>query len=119
VPNVQPFPPLGNSIVPPTGSGYYTLLERLRGDECDAPPKYPYPPFGIIPFSFYNADWRYLDNAGPNDHDPFDFLKRIRFLGDFMFTTSSSMRVKPRRRTRPQDERRCMAGSSPKTDEGR
>jgi hypothetical protein len=104
VPNVQPFPPPGNTIIPPNGPGYYTLLELLRGDERDAPPRYPYPRFGIMMFSFYNADWRYLDqapaaeapslqgpsNAGPRDQDFFDFLKRIRFLDNFMFTTGGA-----------------------------
>jgi hypothetical protein len=94
VPNVQPFPPPGNTIVPPTGPGYYTLLEWVLGDRHEAPPRYPYARFGIMMFSFYNADWRYLDNAGPEDRDPLDFLKRIRFLDDFMFTTGGEFRYR-------------------------
>lgn len=94
VPNVQPFPPGGNTIVPPTGPGYYTLLEWVLGNRREAPPKYAYPRFAIMQFSFYNADWRYLDNAAPEDRDPFDFLKRIRFLDDFMFTTGGEFRYR-------------------------
>jgi hypothetical protein len=92
VPNVQPFPPPGNTIIPPTGPGYYTFLELLRGDYRQAPPRYPYPRFGIIQFPFYNADWRYLDNADPQDYDPFNFLKRIRLGDNFMFTTGGEFR---------------------------
>jgi hypothetical protein len=94
VPNVQPFPPLGNTIVPPRGSGYYTFLELLRGDRREGPPTFAYPRFGLMPWSFFNADWRYLENADPQDRDPFDFLKRIRFLDDFMFTTGGEFRYR-------------------------
>lgn len=88
VPNVQPFPPLGNTIIPPNGAGYYTLWELLRGDRREAPPKYPYPRFRIMPFSFFNADWRYLDRPeNDRERDFFDFLKRIRIGDNFMFTT--------------------------------
>jgi hypothetical protein len=116
VPNVQPFPPTGNPIIPPNGAGYYTFLEMIRGDRRQAPPTYAYPRFGIMQFSFFNADWRYLDrNAesasgtgldaeasalqGPSggqqsaqENDIFDFLKRIRLGDDFMFTTGGEWR---------------------------
>ena len=92
VPNVQPFPPLGNTIIPPRGRGYYTLWELLSGDRREKPPTFAYPRFGIIPFSFYNADWRYLDTADSSDRDFFDFLKRIRIGDNFMFTTGGEWR---------------------------
>jgi hypothetical protein len=94
VPNVQPFPPMGHTIIPPTGPGYYTFLELLRGDRRQAPPKYPYPRFGIIPWSFFNADWRYLDRSEDRESDPFDFLKRIRLGDDFMFTAGGEFRYR-------------------------
>ncbi len=92
VPNVQPFPPTGNTVVPPRGPGYYTLWELLSGDRREGPPRYSYPRFGIIQFSFYNADWRYLDNADSSDPDIWDFLKRIRLGDNFMFTTGGEWR---------------------------
>lgn len=92
VPNVQPFPPLGSTIVPPRGSGYYTLLELILHDRREAPPKYPYPRFAIMPFPFFNADWRSLDNLETREDDPFNLFKRI-FLGDdFMFTAGGEER---------------------------
>ena len=92
VPNVQPFPPPGNTIIPPRGPGYYTLWELLRGDYQQAPPRYPYPRFGIMMFSYFNADWRYLDTAESGERDYWDFLKRIRLGDDFMFTTGGNWR---------------------------
>jgi hypothetical protein len=95
VPNVQPFPPPGNTIVPPTSPGYYSLLDVLRGNYRQKPPTYPYPRFGIMMFSFYNADWRYLDTLNNPDVDPFDFLKRNRFFNDnVMFTTGGEFRYR-------------------------
>jgi hypothetical protein len=95
VPNVQPFPPPGNTIIPPTGPGYYSLGDVLFNNYRQAPPQYPYPRFGIMMFSFYNADWRYLDNLDNRTTDYFDFLKRIRFLNDnFMFTTGGEFRYR-------------------------
>lgn len=92
VPNAQPFPPLGNTIIPPRGTGFYTLWELATGDRREKPPTYPYPRFGIIPWSFYNADWRYLDSADSKDRDFWDFLKRIRIGDDFMFTAGAEWR---------------------------
>lgn len=94
VPNIQPFPPPGNTVVPPTTPGYYTLWEFIQGDHRQSPPRYPYPRFGIMMFSFYNADWRYLDSNNPRDYDPLDFLKRIRVLDDFLFTTGGEFRTR-------------------------
>ncbi|HTU16695.1 MAG TPA: alginate export family protein [Gemmataceae bacterium] len=94
VPNIQPFPPPGNTIVPPRGAGYYTLWELLTGDRREAPPRYAYPRFGLMLFSFYNADFRYLDTADDRDRDYFDFLKRIPVGDDFLFTTGGEFRYR-------------------------
>ena len=74
------------------GPGYYTFLELLRRDRRQRPPVYPYPRFGIIPYSFFNADWRYLDRADEREHDYFDFLKRIPLGDNFLFTTGGEWR---------------------------
>ncbi|MGH7224480.1 MAG: hypothetical protein ACRELF_14735, partial [Gemmataceae bacterium] len=91
VPNVQPFPPLGNTIVPPRDSGYYTFEELLRGDRHERPPRNAYPRFVGMAFSFYNADYRYLD-TGEGEPDYFDFLKRIPLGDNFLFTTGGEWR---------------------------
>jgi hypothetical protein len=94
VPNVQPFPPPGHAIVPPSDAGYYSLLDWFCGNRREKPPTYPYPRFGIMQFPFFNADWRYLDTATSQESDPFDLLKRIRFWDDFLFTTGGEFRYR-------------------------
>ena len=55
VPVVDKFPPLGLLIDQPEGCGYYSLEDLLRDNCRQAPPKYPYPRFGGIAWSFFNA----------------------------------------------------------------
>src|SRR5262245_44754450 len=43
MPPIQPFPRPGYFGVAPTGPGYYSLLDELRDDYREKPPKYPYP----------------------------------------------------------------------------
>lgn len=94
VPNVQPFPPLGLTVVPPRGPGYYTLLDFILGNRREAPPVYPYARFGINAFPFFNLDWRYLDSSENRQSDPFDFFKRIRLGDNFMFTLGGEWRTR-------------------------
>jgi Alginate export len=76
--------------------GYYTLCNQLNGKLLPDVPKYPYPRFSLMFATFYDADWRYLDDPNNTEHDYFDFLKRIRFGPDdlFMFTTGGEFRVR-------------------------
>src|SRR5207237_5389831 len=59
-----------------------------------APPKYPYPRYGFIAWSFFNADWKYLDDPTNTETDFFDPLKRIRIGDDWMFTTGGDLRYR-------------------------
>src|SRR5262245_3641421 len=52
VPVVDKFPPLGLLVIQPDGPGYYSLDDVLRGNCRQAPPKYPYPRYGLMPWSF-------------------------------------------------------------------
>src|SRR5262245_19722806 len=61
-PPVRLFPRPGNFAILPSGPGYYSLLDVAEDNYREAPPKFPYPPFCIIPFSFFDADFRYLDD---------------------------------------------------------
>ncbi len=94
VPPIQPVPRLGNFAVPPTGCGYYSALDAILGDCRQGPPHYPYPPTGYMAGSFFNADFRYLDNPDNQQHDFFDCLKRIHLGDDFMFTTGGEVRLR-------------------------
>lgn len=65
---------------PPSGPGYYSLLDACHGCCRDAPPKYPYPPVILSPLPQYDADWRFVDDPKYNP----DFLERLKriHIGD-------------------------------------
>jgi hypothetical protein len=93
VPRGRPMPRLGNFPILPTGPGYYSLLDALRGDYLQAPPKYPYPRFGLIPPSFFDVDnFSYLDKPNNTEHDFFDCLKRIHIGDNMLFVTGGDVR---------------------------
>lgn len=95
VPRTRPMPKLGNFPILPTGPGYYSFLDTLRGDYRQAPPKYPYPRFGIIPPSFFDVDnFSYLDNPNNTEHDAFDCLKRIHLGDNWLFVTGGDVRAR-------------------------
>src|SRR5262245_19280742 len=93
-PPVEKCPRPGWFPVLPNGPGYYSLHDVLTGNYRKGPPKYPYPRFLVIPFSMFNLDWRYLDDPKNEEHDIFDFLKRIHLVDDFMFTTGGEFRFR-------------------------
>ncbi len=92
VPPARPAPRTGFFPVPPIGPGYYSLRDALNGDERAGPPKYPYPRFGLMPLSFFDADFRYLDAATNTETDYFDPLKRVRLGDDWLFSTGGEVR---------------------------
>jgi hypothetical protein len=95
VPRVRPFPRIGNFPVLPTGEGYYSALDCLRGESLKAPPKYPYPRFGLIQPSFFDVDnFSYLDDPKNTEHDFFDPLKRVRFGDNWLFVTGGDVRMR-------------------------
>jgi hypothetical protein len=89
---IPPFAP-GSSLNRP---GYYTLRNQLNDVLLPDLPKYPYPRFSLMFRPFFDADWRYLDDPNNTEHDPFAFLKRIRFGPDdlFLFTTGGEFRAR-------------------------
>lgn len=95
VPPVQPLPRAAWFAMPPTGEGYYSIADHVHGEWLKAPPKYPYPRISFIQQSFFDVDWRYLDNPKNTEHDCFDCLKRIRIGDDCMlFTTGGEYRYR-------------------------
>lgn len=95
IPRVRPFPRIGNFPVPPTGPGYYSLLDQFRSEPLQGPPKYPYPRFGLIQPSFFDVDnFAYLDDPNNTEHDLFDPLKRIRLGDNWLFTTGGDVRAR-------------------------
>ena len=83
VPLVTPMPRPGVSIAPPSGAGYYSLWDQITGNERKAPPVAPYAPFGLLPTSSFDIDFRYLAKPG-YEKDLFDPLKRIKLADDWL-----------------------------------
>jgi hypothetical protein len=87
VPPVRPHPRPGFFSILPTGPGYYSLGDALTGNWREGPPKYPYPRFGLMQPSFFDADFRYLDDPTNTETDFFDPLKRVRLGDNWLFST--------------------------------
>lgn len=86
VPVVRPFPRPGMFPVPPTGPGYYSLLDAVRGNCLQAPPKYPYPRSALMQPSFFDTSFAYLDDPKNTEHDRYDPLKRMHLGDDFLLS---------------------------------
>lgn len=96
VPPITPFPRPGWFQVWPTGPGYYSVADQLHDNCRQGPPKYPYPIISPFQWSFFDADWRYLDDPKNTEHDYADGLKRQR-LGPnemILFTTGGEFRAR-------------------------
>lgn len=74
---------------PNPGEGYYSLWDQLTGNKRKNKPTDPYPPFGLMPTSAFNIDFRYLEDP---DHEPdlFDPLKRIHLGDDWLLSFGGS-----------------------------
>ena len=93
IPRVRKFPKPGNAPVLPSGPGSYSALDQLRGECLKAPPKYPYPRFGLIQPSFFDADnLGFLDDPKNTEYDYADVLKRIRLGDNWQFTIGGDLR---------------------------
>jgi hypothetical protein len=91
-PPVRVFPRPGFFSIPPSGAGYYSARDFCEDNFRDKAPKFPYPPLSFIQFSFFDADFRYLDDPKNTQHDLFDCLHRIH-LGDcWLFSTGGDFR---------------------------
>jgi hypothetical protein len=94
VPHLSPLPRTGNFIIPPTGPGYYSLLDCLQGNERKDPPKAPWPPISPDFFPFYDADFRYLDDPKNEQHDWLDCIKRIHCGDNWLLSLGGEERIR-------------------------
>ncbi|WP_168218817.1 alginate export family protein [Limnoglobus roseus] len=92
VPSIQPYPRAGNFNNAPTGPGYYTILDAVRGNLLKDRPKNPYLQWGQNPNPFFNVDFRYLDAPDNKEHFAFDSLKRIHLTDNLLFSTGGELR---------------------------
>ena len=107
-PPVTPFPRAGFFYFPPSGPGYYSAWDCLAGNCRKSTPKYPYSPIAITPFSFFDADFRYLDDPSNTQHDWLDFTKRIHIGDRWLFSVGGEERF---RYTNEVDSRLNKAGT--------
>jgi len=91
---VTPAPRPAVFIVPPTGCGYYSALDQLRGEARKAAPKYPYPRFGLIQQPNFDVNWSYLKDAKNTEHDYADALKWIPVADGVTLTVGGDIRYR-------------------------
>lgn len=85
VPRIFPRP--GNFSIPPTGCGYYSALDAVRGEAREKPRPSPFVPFALTAYSMFDLDYRFLEKKDFNDPFLTDGLRRIRLGDDFLFST--------------------------------
>jgi hypothetical protein len=86
VPTPRALQLVGPRPMLPTGPGYYSALDQLRGQCRQAPPKYPYPRFGLSAPSNFDIPFNYLDDPKNTEHDYADPLKRMKIGDDWMLS---------------------------------
>ena len=91
---IQPFPPPGDAPIIPTGPGFYTLLDRLRGEEQPKPPRWPYARFGLLQPSFAEIDFRYLDALPWDDRVWAEKLHRVPLGDHWLGSTGGDLRTR-------------------------
>jgi Alginate export len=89
-PAPRPQPRLGLFPLPPSGPGYYSGQDWLTGTLRDGPAKYPFRPFAFSTLSFFDADWRYVDEPG-YEPDLLEQLKRMRPNDDLLIGTGGQL----------------------------
>ena len=89
-PPVRIFPRPGNFFPPPPGSGYFSLVDQVRNESRERPPRSGYPASAIMAPAFFDADFRYLDSVDSTARLPFEGLKRIRLGDNVLFSTGGA-----------------------------
>jgi len=94
VPDIRKTPRVGWFFFNPSGPGYYTFLDLLRGDyRSEAPPA----PFGLRALNvtpFYDRDFRFLDKPDNTYYTWSDAFKRVHLGDNFLFATGGEFRYR-------------------------
>jgi hypothetical protein len=89
--NVPPLPielpKPGIFFMPPQGPGYYSLLDLLTGNYREKRPPQPYSAVSPDIYTFFMANFKYLDKPDAEWQSPSDALKRMK-IGDDLFMLS-------------------------------
>jgi hypothetical protein len=77
----------------PSGPGYYSLLDFIRGDYREGPPPFGYPRFAVNYTPAFDADFRYVDKPGA-DPDILERMHRIHVGDNWLFATGGEFRFR-------------------------
>ena len=94
VPPVSKRAPVGWFLPPPSGPGYYSLWDQIRGNYRETPPKFPFGQFGLNSTPYFDYDFRYLEDPENTQHDWSDIYKRVHFgpNDNLLFSTGGEIR---------------------------
>jgi hypothetical protein len=85
---------VGYFVIAPDKPGYYSLLFLLLDEPSPTLPRLPYPPVSGDGYSFYDADYRYLENPRFGEVDLFALLKRIHPTDAWLLSFGGEARLR-------------------------
>ena len=88
------MPRPGNFPNPPNAPGYFTATDWITGNCQEKRPASGYPPFGLMPPSLFDADFRYVDGKPAEKRTVVEMLKRIQLNDHMMFSTGGNAWVR-------------------------
>ena len=92
---IHPMPRLGFFPIPPTqGQAYYSLWDRLEGVERPSAPKSGYAATGLNSWSYFDADWRYVETIDPADRTRVEQMKRMHLNDCLMLSVGGGYWVR-------------------------
>ncbi|HTU19154.1 MAG TPA: alginate export family protein [Gemmataceae bacterium] len=94
VPPPRKLDRVGFFLIAPDKPGYYSLLSLLLDEPSPTLPRMPYPPTAGDGYSFYDANYRYLENPRFGEVDLFSPLKRIHPTDDWLLSFGGEERVR-------------------------
>src|SRR5262245_34378539 len=94
VPPVRPFPRLGWFIPPPEYCGYYSLVDVFRRRPREGQPPGPYTPISPSAGTFFDADYRFLEDPDSPVRDWTDHWHRVHLGDNWLFSTGGEFRYR-------------------------
>jgi len=86
-PAARPMPRPGNFWVFPAEPGFYSLWDVWTCQWRDKPPPSGYPPFALMPPSFFDSNWSFVEGLDPAKRNLVESLKRVHLSDCLMFAT--------------------------------
>ncbi len=88
--SIRPMARPGHFYAPPAGPAYFSLTDQLTDTCREAMPKSGYGPFALMPPSFFDADFRYVDGVPQAERTLVEELKRIPCGDCLLFSTGGN-----------------------------